>query len=153
MVSAILVFIMVFLLFSAAGVFFPVDPVWYQSLRKPLWTPSGKVIGIIWTVLFCLIALSLAIVQYKVGLLNTSRMFLLIWLLNYVANQAYSFILFRLKNLNLAFYDSAFIAVTALSLIDLTWAYSRLAAILLIPYAIWAGIATFLSWKLVKMNA
>jgi translocator protein len=31
---------------------------WYQRLQKPSWTPSGRVIGRVWTTLYLLIALA-----------------------------------------------------------------------------------------------
>ena len=34
---------------------------WYDALEKPSWTPSGMTIGMIWAVLFGLIALSVAL--------------------------------------------------------------------------------------------
>ncbi len=40
---------------------------WYDALEKPSWTPSGMTIGIVWTVLYGLIALSVAIIYNKYG--------------------------------------------------------------------------------------
>lgn len=149
---AVIVFIIVYLLFLIAGFLFPIDRKWYDALKKPTWTPSGKVIGIIWGVLFALIALSLAIVEYKVGLKNTSGSFMLLWVLNYLSNQAFSYFQFRLKRLDLATLDAGVVAITAILLIFLTIPYSALAAIFLIPYACWSTFATFLSWRIYRMN-
>ncbi|WP_135551298.1 TspO/MBR family protein [Paenibacillus cymbidii] len=85
---AIVVFIIVVLSFSLSGLLFPIDRQWYRTLKKPSWTPSGKVIGMIWAVLYVLIALSLAIVEYKVGLKNTSIVY--IALLIFFATLPYS---------------------------------------------------------------
>lgn len=47
-VGALAVFVITYALFSAAGYLFPVHQEWYNSLKKPDWTPSGTAIGIIW---------------------------------------------------------------------------------------------------------
>ncbi|MGE7925917.1 TspO/MBR family protein [Viridibacillus arvi] len=151
--SAILVFILVYLLFSLSGILFPIDLTWYASLKKPSWTPTGKTIGFIWAVLYALIALSLAIVEYKVGLKNTSITFMLLWVINYLANQAFSFFEFIAKRLDLAFLDTAIVAITTFLLIFATLQYSILAAILLIPYLIWAFVATILAWFIYRLNS
>lgn len=150
--SAILIFIIVYLLFSLSGILFPIDRTWYASLKKPSWTPSGKTIGIIWAILYALIALSLAIVEYKIGLKNTSITFMLLWGINYLANQAFSFFEFKAKRLDLAFLDTAVVAITTLLLIFVTLQYSVLAAVLLIPYLIWSTIATLLAWSIYRLN-
>lgn len=150
--SAILVFIIVYLLFSLSGILFPVDRFWYASLKKPSWTPSGKTIGMIWGILYALIALSLAIIEYKMGLKSTSISFILLWLINYLANQAFSFFQFNAKRLDLAFLDTLAIVITNILLIYSTMQYSGLAAILLIPYLIWSMIATTLAWSIYRLN-
>lgn len=43
-VGALAVFVITYALFSAAGYLFPVDQEWYNSLKKPDWTPSGTAI-------------------------------------------------------------------------------------------------------------
>lgn len=52
-VGALAVFVITYALFSAAGYLFPVDQEWYNSLKKPDWTPSGTAIGIIWAYPVC----------------------------------------------------------------------------------------------------
>ena len=37
------------------------DTPWYRELEKPDWTPSGKTIGAVWTALYTLMGVSLAI--------------------------------------------------------------------------------------------
>lgn len=151
--SAILVFIIVYLLFSLSGILFPVDRTWYASLKKPSWTPSGKTIGMIWGILYTLIALSLAIIEYKMGLKSTSISFVLLWIINYLANQAFSFFQFNAKRLDLAFLDTTAVVITNILLIYATVHYSGLATILLIPYLIWSIIATTLAWSIYRLNS
>ncbi|WP_419471545.1 TspO/MBR family protein [Gottfriedia acidiceleris] len=150
--SAIFTFIFALMLFSLSGILFPIDLKWYSKLKKPVLTPPSKLFGIVWGVLYLLIALSLAIVEYKVGLKNTSVIYMLVWILNYISNQAFSFFQFKLKRLDLAALDCLIVAITAVLLIILTLPYSLLASVLLIPYAIWTIFATYLSFRLYYLN-
>lgn len=82
-------------------------------VKKTCMDSPSKLFGIVWGVLYLLIALSLAIVNYKVGLMNTPFTFLLIWLINYISNQAFSYFQFKRKRLDLAAVDCLIVAATA----------------------------------------
>ncbi len=65
--SSIIVFLLTYGLFYVSSVLFPIDRTWYDALEKPSWTPPGMTIGMIWAVLFGLIALSVAIIYNNYG--------------------------------------------------------------------------------------
>ena len=65
--SSIIVFLLTYGLFYVSSVLFPIDRTWYDALEKPFWTPPGMTIGMIWAVLFGLIALSVAIIYNNYG--------------------------------------------------------------------------------------
>ncbi|WP_235832945.1 TspO/MBR family protein [Gottfriedia acidiceleris] len=123
-----------------------------QFLKKPVWTPSGKIIGVIWGVLYALNALSHAIVEYKVGLKATSNYFIVLWIVNYLTNQAFRFFEFKMKRLDLAALDTAIVAITTLFLIYATMPYSAFATKLIIPYLLWSTFATYLALKIYLLN-
>ncbi|RPK05892.1 hypothetical protein BSBH6_02595 [Bacillus subtilis] len=149
-VGAIAVFVITYALFSAAGYLFPIDQEWYNSLKKPDWTPSGSAIGIIWAILFALISLSAAIV-YAAFSFKNAKSFWLTLLMNYVLNQAFSYFQFTQKNLLAASIDCLLVAITALVLMIITKKYSRAASYLLLPYVLWSAFATFLSFTIYSM--
>lgn len=150
--NSVLVFIISMLFFSLASFLFPIDIAWYSKLRKPKWTPPSKLFGLVWAVLYILISISLAVIEWKIGILNTSYIFLIILLVNYISNQAFSFFQFKLKRLDLATIDCLVVAITSVYLIFLTISYSFTASILLIPYAIWTVFATYLSYCIYRLN-
>ncbi|MFP7233531.1 TspO/MBR family protein [Bacillus subtilis] len=150
-VGAIAVFIITYALFSAANYLFPIDQEWYNSLKKPDWTPSGSVIGIIWAILFALISLSAAIV-FAAFSVKEAKSFWITLLINYVLNQAFSFFQFTQKNLLAASIDCLLVAITALLLMIAANKYSRAASYLLLPYFLWSSFATFLSFTIYSMN-
>lgn len=132
-VGALAVFVITYALFSAAVYLFPVDQEWYNSLKKPDWTPSGTAIGIIWAILFALISLSAAIV-YAAFSFKGAKSFWFTLLINYVLNQALSYFQFTQKNLLAASLDCLLVAITAIVLLIIAKKYSRTASYLLLPY-------------------
>lgn len=150
-VGALAVFVITYALFSAAGYLFPVDQEWYNSLKKPEWTPSGTAIGIIWAILFALISLTAAIV-YAAFSFKGAKSFWFTLLINYVLNQAFSYFQFTQKNLLAASLDCLLVAITAIVLLIIAKKYSRAASYLLLPYFLWSAFATFLSFTINSMN-
>lgn len=150
-VGALAVFVITYALFSAAGYLFPVDQEWYNSLKKPDWTPSGTAIGIIWAILFALISLSAAIV-YAAFSFKGAKSFWFTLLINYVLNQAFSYFQFTQKNLLAASLDCLLVAITAIVLLIIAKKYSKAASYLLLPYFLWSAFATFLSFTINSMN-
>ncbi|UJF35959.1 TspO/MBR family protein [Paenibacillus hexagrammi] len=153
MFTFIVTFLITYALFSISGVLFPVDPAYYTELRKPSWNPPAKLFGIVWSVLYALISLSVAIVYTKTdGFQEAAYSYTVILFINYLANQAFSFFQFKLKNLRLAYLDSFLVALTTCLLIYATLPYSKLAAWLLVPYLLWSCFATFLAWTIYQLN-
>ena len=95
--SSIIVFLLTYGLFYVSSILFPIDRMWYDALEKPSWTPSGMTIGMIWAILYGLIALSVTIIYNKYGC--KPKTFCFIFLLNYMCNQAFSYFQFSEKNL------------------------------------------------------
>ncbi|MCY7752893.1 tryptophan-rich sensory protein [Bacillus haynesii] len=151
-VTAVIVFLVTYALFSLAGVLFPVDREWYESLNKPDWTPSGRLIGTIWSVLFAFISLSAALVYATYDLRKAAAPFWITLIINYLFNQAFSYFQFTQKNLLAAAVDSFFVAITALSLTFIAWRIHKTAAILFIPYVLWSFFATYLAFTIYGMN-
>ncbi len=150
--TSVLVFMIVYLLFSISGFLFPYDADWYTSLAKPDWTPDGSVIGIIWALLFGLIALSTAIVYQKRSFGRHNSEYLSLLGINYILNQAFSYLQFDQHALFATFMDALFIAITSLILIFLAGRQNQLAGWLLLPYFLWTAFAAYLSWLFYYMN-
>ncbi|TLS37985.1 TspO/MBR family protein [Pseudalkalibacillus caeni] len=150
--STIVVFIVTYGLFTLSGFLFPVDQDWYQALNKPVWTPSGMFIGVVWAVLYFFISLSVAIVFNRAGFGRQNSDYLSLLSLNYLLNQAFSFFQFQMKNLFLSFLDAFLLTVTTLALTFLSNKYSKFSSWLLVPYLLWGAFATFLAWKIYTLN-
>lgn len=151
-VTAVIVFLVIYALFSLAGILFPVDREWYESLNKPDWTPSGRLIGTVWSVLFAFISLAAALVYAAYDMRKAAAPFWIMLIINYVFNQAFSYFQFTEKNVLAAAADSFFVAMTALALALITLRIHKRAALLLVPYVLWSFFATYLAFTIYGMN-
>jgi benzodiazapine receptor len=150
--SPVIVFVATYALFLVSGFLFRLDRGWYDSLTKPSWTPSGGLIGIVWSVLFFCIALSLALLDWKVGIANLGAMLSAAIAVNWLTNQAYTFFQFTRHDWFGAGIDSALVALTAFAVAALAWRISKPASLLFVPYALWASFATYLSFLIWSLN-
>lgn len=151
--SSVLVFVVTYALFLVSGLFFRIDPVYYNAIAKPSFTPPGAVIGIVWLVLFTLISLAVAMLADKVGFAKIGWPVWGVLAANWFFNQVYSYIQFVQKDWLLATFDAALVALTAWAFIALVWKKSRVSAWLFVPYAAWATFATYLTYAIWSLNA
>ncbi|NTW22858.1 tryptophan-rich sensory protein [Candidatus Falkowbacteria bacterium] len=125
---------------------------WYDALLKPAWTPPGSTIGLIWSILYPIIAISIIFVVYKYWKGEISRTVLIVFLSNLVFNLLFTPIQFGLKNLWLAAIDILLVLGTIIASMILAWPYFRLLSLAQIPYLIWVATATTLQLSITWMN-
>lgn len=125
---------------------------WYQALEKPGWTPASGTIGTIWTVLYPIIFVSFGIIFYKAFKREIPFIVALPFIINLIANFAFTPILFGLKNLPLAAGDIFIVWTTIIWGIVSIWPEFKILALLQIPYLTWVSIATFLQLTITFLN-
>lgn len=125
---------------------------WYDALLKPSWTPPGSTIGLIWSILYPIIAASVIYVIYKYWKGELSRTVLVVFLLNLLFNLLFTPIQFGLKNLYLATADILLVLGTIIVGMILTWSNFRLLALAQLPYLIWVSTATILQLSITWLN-
>ncbi len=150
--STVAVFIVTFGLFTLSGSLFPVDRGWYNSLEKPPLTPSGSIIGIVWFILYLLIASAVSIVYERYEFSRGNSRIVSVFTMNYLFNQAFSFLQFELHSLGGAALDTLLTAVTAVALMVLAKEFSKTASWLLLPYVLWTMFASYLAAGLYVLN-
>ncbi|UCH44549.1 MAG: tryptophan-rich sensory protein [Nitrospiraceae bacterium] len=125
---------------------------WYPFIVKPPYTPPGNIIGMAWTTIFILTAISLILFinagRNKTGFWPVVSLYIL----NGIVNAAWSYFFFTRHWIGLAVIDSACIAVTVLLMIIFAGKHSRPSAILLFPYLGWVSFATFLTYVIYRSN-
>jgi len=149
---AVLVFAGTYILFSMAGVFFPVDKTWYRSLHKPPFTPPDGFIRMVWIVLYALISFSVTIMFKTVRLWGLDVFWYFIFLANGAFNYGFSYLMFKRKNLRFAMWCSVVHTFASLFYLLATLPYSSLSALLLVPYFLWTACTAYLTWRLSRLN-
>ena len=123
---------------------------WYRGLRKPPWQPPGAVFGPVWTVIYALIAASMLVVRRRGE--DAQRPVFVLFGTNLALNLAWSLIFFRGRSPLAAGVEIIALEGTTLALVVRAWPVSRLASLLLVPYAVWIVFATALTWAIWARN-
>lgn len=127
------------------------DSSWYRNLELPQWQPDSWVFGPVWTTLYVLIAVSMIIRWHRAADPLRRRIFAF-WAANLVLNLAWTVIFFQGETPIAAGIEILVLEATTVALIILTWPVSRAAALILVPYALWVGFATVLTWSIAFLN-
>jgi len=124
---------------------------WYPTLAKPRWTPSGQLIGAVWTLLYALMGLSAWLV-WKRGFFTFLSTEAVWFSLQLLLNISWSALFFGLRSPGLAVINIGILWAAILVTTILFWGVSRLAGYLLMPYLAWVSFASVLNIMIWRMN-
>jgi translocator protein len=125
---------------------------WYDNLVKPSWTPSPATIGLIWTILYPLIATSFGFVFLQVARGKIRRIVALPFAINLVANLLFMPIFSGLRNVPLAAVDIVIVWATIIWCMVAIWPHFKWVALAQGPYFVWVSLATLLQMSITGMN-
>ena len=125
---------------------------WYNSLAKPDGTPSPATIGLIWQILYPIIAVSFGFVLVQALRGEIGWQVAVPFAINLVANLIFTSILFSLRQLSLALADILVVWATIAWMIVAIWRHYRWVALAQIPYLVWVSVATVLQLSITVMN-
>ncbi len=125
---------------------------WYSTLNLPAWTPAGPVFSWAWTAIYILTALAaIDFVRKSPPTVGFKRVCWL-FLVNAILNAGWSFIFFNVHLIGLAVFEAGLLWITVFFLVVLCWPISRLSSLLLMPYLLWTGFATYLNYVVWQLN-
>lgn len=135
---------------AAVGAVASVDAAeFYLQLSKPSWAPPAGVFGPVWSALYLLMGVAAWLVWRSPG---SRGLALGLFGAQLAANALWSWLFF-------GWHLGALAAVEVLVLLALIaattvafWRASRLAALLLMPYLMWVGFASVLTWSVWRSN-
>ncbi len=136
--------------FSAGNLGSP-DTVWFQSLTKPAFFPPPMWFGIVWTVLYIMIGVSLALVVSAWGA-HGREIAIIVFALHFIGNLAWTWVFFGLQEMTFALFVLIYTAVTLIAVIAVFWQVRRLAALMLLPYLAWVMFASVLNYQFIAEN-
>lgn len=126
---------------------------WYTNLKKPSFNPPNYLFGIVWPILYLLMAISAFAVWTKTGI-TKEPIPLTVFFIQLALNFIWTLIFGKAKDLLAAFVEIIvlifFILLTMVLFLRVkgrAWT-----PILLVPYLAWVSFATALSWELYRLN-
>lgn len=147
--KAILKFIIILLPWFLSALT-PIDKFYYNSLDLPWFTPPQMAYGIIWTILYILISISIyQIIKSKKDIPSSYKYTLLI---NYIANQSFQPLFFLLKSPFLGFVSCIITFISSLFLYKETKELNDTSAKYIIPYILFSLFASILSLTIYLLN-
>ncbi len=127
------------------------DNPWFAALAKPRIYPPPAAFGIVWSVLYLMMGVALAMVCAAWG--ARWRPFALVAFgLQFALNLAWSPVFFARHDMALALAVLIALDVALLGTIWLFWKVRRAAALLLLPLLAWCLFATALNWQFLQLN-
>ena len=117
------------------------DRKWYDSLKKSSLTPPAPVFGIVWSILYTLIAIS-GIIFFIKNKFN-EPIGLTLFILQLFFNIIWSTVFFTQKNITGALVIIVILWFLILATIIQFYQTTPIAAILLVPYFLWVSLATY----------
>lgn len=120
------------------------DWTWYESLNKPSFNPPNYLFGIVWPILYLLMAI--------VSFLNAQTVYRL-YLVQLCLNGIWSWIFFVFNGLGLAFLNIVvLILLNVLIVRELRVKGAWLSFSLYLPYLLWITFAAILNLSILVMN-
>ena len=117
---------------------------WYLNHRSAF-TPPNYAFGVVWNILFVLIALSLFFALQGAGKGRERWIVVCVYGINLILNALWSLFFFGMMNAFLGLVDLFLVWLTIIGMIYVSFKIDRRAAWLLIPYLIWVTFAGVLN--------
>lgn len=125
---------------------------WYSTLNKPFFSPPNWIFAPVWTVLYILMGISVALIWHDGWKSKAVKVAIGIFILQFILNLFWSPVFFNLR-----------VPTYALILIVILWALilltimkfnqiNKTAGRLLIPYWLWVSFASILNASIVYLN-
>ncbi|MBP7018487.1 tryptophan-rich sensory protein [Candidatus Saccharibacteria bacterium] len=125
---------------------------WYQTLKKPRWSPDSSIFGRVWTPLYVIITIVNVYVLTEVIIDKLSWNIGLAFWINLFFNLIFTPVQFGLKNNFLAMVVIYLILLTVAWAMFIIWPYSKFTSLAYLPYLIWVSIATVLQTQIWLLN-
>ncbi len=127
-------------------------PTWYAGLNKPPFSPPNWIFGPVWTLLYCMMGISLSLIWMKGFKTAKSKIALRYFVFQLICNFLWSFLFFGLRSPILGLICILFLLFAIIMSIIEFKEISKTASYLLFPYLLWVSFATLLNISIVILN-
>lgn len=151
---AFIINIVITLGIGAIGSFFTLSSVgtWYRTIAKPSFNPPDSVFGPVWTTLYILIGISAYRVWQKRAEFAHFPRTVAIYFIQLILNLMWSFIFFYAHQIGVAMVEIVFLLIFVIINALVFYRIDKTAGLLFIPYILWVGFATFLTYSIFRLN-
>lgn len=123
----------------------------YTQLKKSPLTPPNYLFGIVWPILYLLMAISLFIIL-KINKYSFNSIPIVIFIIHLFFNFIWTYLFQNYKNKMIALADLLIVILLTIYIIIEFYKINKLASYLLIPYIIWLCFAFYLNLFIVINN-
>ena len=123
----------------------------YTQLKKSPLTPPNYLFGIVWPILYLLMAISLFIIL-KINKYSFNSIPIIIFIIHLFFNFIWTYLFQNYKNKMIALADLLIVILLTIYIIIEFYKINKLASYLLIPYIIWLCFAFYLNLFIVINN-
>ncbi len=127
------------------------DNLWFASLVKPAIYPPPAAFGLVWTALYIMMGVSVALICSAWGAYGRGGA-ILAFALQLAMNLTWSPLFFAMHQIKASLVLISLLDAAVLVTIILFWRVRWLAGALLLPYLAWALFATLLTWQFLELN-
>lgn len=124
---------------------------WFDSLAKPGIYPPPVTFGIVWSILYIMMGLAVALVCSAWGARGRG-LAIIVFAIQLALNLAWSPIFFGAHQIFASLVVILLLDVAVAVTVVLFWLIRKPAGWLLVPYLIWVLFATVLTWQIHQMN-
>jgi tryptophan-rich sensory protein len=124
---------------------------WFEALEKPGIYPPPAAFGIVWTVLYVMMGIALAMILAARGAQGRG-IAIGAFLFQLALNLAWSPVFFLFHRISLALIIIILLIAVVAVTIALCWRVRRPAGVLLLPYLVWICFASLLNLQLLQLN-
>ena len=129
------------------GTSFPVDA-WYEGLNKPFFMPPPAAFGIVWPILYVLIAID----GWRVFTSEGATPGWGLWLGQLILNWIWSPVFFGAHQVFWGIWIIVATLSLSLAFISVTWDKDRISALCFFPYVAWLSFALLINVSVWMMN-
>ena len=124
---------------------------WFDALDKPWFMPPGWVFPVVWTTLYVMLGIALAMVLNARGAAQRG-LAVLLFVLAFAFNLAWSPVFFAMHLMTAGMWILAGMFVFTIPTAILFFKIRRVAGLLILPYLVWLCVATALNWEIRRLN-
>nr|WP_294876641.1 TspO/MBR family protein [uncultured Pedobacter sp.] len=125
---------------------------WYVTLNKPSFNPPNWVFAPVWTTLFILMGIAAYLVWLKREQVQYFTRTVAIYLIQLVLNVMWSFLFFYAHEIGIALFEIIALLLAIIINAMVFYKIDKTAGLLFIPYILWVGFATILTYSIFSLN-